>query len=408
MQRHYDDDGFEFDRLNLLGSSYRGLTDVGEVLVTIDAIPNGDHEAWVHEFAALGVRLAHQADASLARGHRISARSAYLRAASYLATASAAAPGTDQPERYHTLWEQHRRVWDAAAALFDPPIEPIRIPYGDTTLEGYFFKARSPHGRVADGEPRPTVILNNGSDGAVTDMWLGGGAAAVERGWNAITFDGPGQGAALHRGGLFFRADWEAVITPVVDWLLTRPEVDPDRLVLHGVSQAGYWVPRAVAFEHRIAAAVADPGVVRVGDSWRKPLPDIMVELLDKGDKADFDAFMAEGLKDEPDQLALLTWRMAPYGTDSFYEAYVAAQAMHLDPATLGRITCPMLITSPEHEQFWPGQSDELHAALPASTLVAFTEAEGADWHCEPAARGLRDERVFDWITDVLSTLDPA
>ena len=117
-------------------------------------------------------------------------------------------------------------------------------------------------------------------------------------------------------------------------------------------------MPRAVAFEHRIAAAVADPGVVRVGDSWRAPLPEVMTQLLDQGDKADFDAFMEAGLKDEPAQLAALKWRMAPYGTDSFYDAYVAAQRMHLDEATLARITCPLLVASPDHEQFWPGQSD--------------------------------------------------
>jgi hypothetical protein len=34
--------------------------------------------------------------------------------------------------------------------------------------------------------------------------------------------------------------------------------------------------------------------------------------------------------------------------------------------------------------------------------LVRFTEAEGADWHCEPAAQGLRDERVFDWLEETL------
>jgi hypothetical protein len=85
--------------------------------------------------------------------------------------------------------------------------------------------------------------LNNGSDGPVTDMVKYGAAAAVERGWNALTFDGPGQNAALHRQKLYFRPDWEAVITPVVDWLTTRTDVDADAIVLHGVSQAGYWVP---------------------------------------------------------------------------------------------------------------------------------------------------------------------
>ena len=61
-----------------------------------------------------------------------------------------------------------------------------------------------------------------------------------------------------------FRHDWEHVITPVVDFLVGRPDVDPQQIALYGISQAGYWVPRALAFEHRIAAAIADPGVYDV------------------------------------------------------------------------------------------------------------------------------------------------
>src|SRR5262249_4548814 len=146
----------------------------------------------------------------------------------------------------------------------DPPVERIEIPYEGSVLRGYFFHARP--GTGSDRGPRPTIILSNGSDGPVTDMVRIGAAAAVERGSNAVTFDGPGQNVALHGQKLYFRPDWEAVITPVVDWLTARADVDPYAIVLHGVSQAGYWVPRAVAFEKRIAAAVADPGVVRVGD----------------------------------------------------------------------------------------------------------------------------------------------
>ncbi len=44
MQRTYDDDGFEFARLIALGSTYRGLADIGEVLTTIERIPDGDRE----------------------------------------------------------------------------------------------------------------------------------------------------------------------------------------------------------------------------------------------------------------------------------------------------------------------------------------------------------------------------
>jgi hypothetical protein len=403
MTRFYDDEGFEFDRLNLLGAAYRGLTDIGEILVTLDRVPNADSEAWVREFTALGARLEAQGEQALAAQHPVSARSALLRACSSFASASSNAPGTSEPDRFTALWERHRDCWDRAVALFEPPVEPVRIPYEDTELDGYFFHARSAHGRAAASGPRPTVILNNGSDGPVSDMWLFGGAAAVERGWNAVTFDGPGQGAGLHRQHLSFRHDWEQVVTPVVDWLLDRPEVDAERIALHGISQAGYWVPRVVAYEPRIAAAVADPGVVRVGDSWRAPLPDVMLQLLDEGDKENFDAFMEVGMADDPVLAGVLRWRMAPYGTDSYYEAYVAAGRQQLDADTLARISCPLLVTSPDHEQFWPGQSDELHAAVPSSILIHFTEAEGADWHCEPVAHALRDERVFDWLEDVLA-----
>lgn len=400
MQRQFDDDGFEFDRLGLLGGASRGLTDVGEVLAALDGVTNGDHGSWIDAFSALGSRLADQADASASRGHVVSARSARLRASSYFASAATHAVSTGDDDRVHQLWERHRDLWDAAVAAFDTSVEQVQIAYEDTTLPGYFFSAAG-----ADGSARPTVVVNNGSDGPVCDMWSAGVAAAVERGWNALTFDGPGQGAALYRQGLYFRADWEAVITPVVDHLLARSDVDPAKVALIGISQAGYWAPRAVAHEHRIAACVADPGVVRVGDSWRSHLPDVMLQLLDQGDTADFDAFMEAGLKDEPASLAELRWRMAPYGTTSYYEAYVAAEAMQLTADDMSAITCPLLITAPDHEQFWPGQSQELHDGVTGSTLVAFTEAEGASWHCEPAGRLLRDERVFDWLSDLF---DPA
>jgi hypothetical protein len=47
---------------------------------------------------------------------------------------------------------------------------------------------------------------------------------------------------------------------------LSREGVDPKRIAIQGI-QGGYWVPRAVAFEKRIAAAIADPGVIDVSAS---------------------------------------------------------------------------------------------------------------------------------------------
>jgi hypothetical protein len=58
-----------------------------------------------------------------------------------------------------------------------------------------------------------------------------------------------------------------------------------------------------------------------------------------------------------------------------------------------------LLITDPEGEQFWPGQSQRLYDALPGpKALVKFTAAEGADRHCEPMGRARLEQRVFDWL----------
>jgi hypothetical protein len=61
------------------------------------------------------------------------------------------------------------------------------------------------------------------------------------------------------------------------------------------------------------------------------------------------------------------------------------------------------LIADPDNEQFWPGQSKELYDALTCpKELVHFTTEEGADYHCEPKALGLREQRIFDWLDNVL------
>ncbi|HEY3671893.1 MAG TPA: hypothetical protein VGN51_13235 [Acidimicrobiia bacterium] len=401
MQRFYEDEGMNFAVLISLGFAYANITDVGETLATIERIPEGDIEAWVAEWTKTADRLASQADESLAGGHTVSARTKLLRASTYYDHASAQSPGTKDPSRYTSLWEKHRQCWDRAVAIFESPVEKVQIPYEGTTLEGYFFTPPSSTAG-ADATPRPTVILNNGSDGPVISQWSLGGRAAIARGWNAITFDGPGEGASLHRQRLSFRADWEKVVTPVVDWLLTRPEVEPTKIALQGISQGGYWAPRAAAFEHRLAALVADPGVMRVAASWEEHLPEELVQLIDDGNQNDFDALMDANPNER--QKAMLAWRMAPYGTASYYEAYVKAREQTLDAATVAQIQCPTLVLDPDGEQFWPGQSQQFFDALTCEKRLArFTAEDGADWHCEPAAQSLRDETVFDFLETVFT-----
>jgi hypothetical protein len=250
------------------------------------------------------------------------------------------------------------------------------------------------------------LIVNNGSDGAVTSLWPTVFAGGVVRGYNVLVFDGPGQQSMLFDRGVPFRYDWEHVITPVVDFLLARPDVDPARIALYGISQAGYWVPRALAFEHRIAAAIADPGVYNAFAPWWNALPAELRELLDAGDKPGFDGAFDEGMRQaSPAQRQNWEWRAKPYGLTSAFDVFTAARRYTLAEVA-GRITTPLMIADPEGEQFWPGQSQQLSQHLSGvRELVSFTASEGADRHCEPMARSLFEQRMFDWLD---RTLDAA
>ncbi|WP_448639673.1 alpha/beta hydrolase family protein [Geodermatophilus sp. URMC 63] len=183
-----------------------------------------------------------------------------LVSAADLGEAMAAASRVDRPDRdrWHAAWAGAAAAAEDAAALVDAPAEQVAIPYAGTTLEGWLFAPD------ASGTPRPTVLLPCGYDSTAEYGWADV-PAALARGYNALTFEDPGQGAALIEQGLVPRPDLEAVLTPVLDWLLTRPEVDPGAVVLAGRSSAGHLAPRAAAFEHRLAAPVCDPAQPGMG-----------------------------------------------------------------------------------------------------------------------------------------------
>ncbi|MCS0605406.1 dipeptidyl aminopeptidase [Streptomyces sp. LP11] len=391
---------FDYEIRTALGSAWRHGADVGEVLAAATAIADGDGERWFTVWTDLGARVRAQAGRSAAAGHAASARDAYLRAAGYYGLALVAVDALADPEaRVREAFGPHRECFDRFLKTRQPAAEPVSVPYEDDVLPGYLV---SPADRSG---PLPTLIVNNGSDAPASAAWTLLGAPAVDRGYRALLFDGPGQQSTLFERGMTFRPDWERVVTPVVDFLLARPDVDPDRVALAGISQAGYWVPRALAFEHRVAAAVADPGVINVADSWWTHLGPEPRALWESGDRASFDAVITAGLRADPVLAATWRWRAKPYGIDSPFDLLTEVSRYDLTPV-LDRVTTPLLITDPDGENFWPGASRRLYDALPGpKELVRFTEAEGAHLHCEPMGRALFEQRVFDWLDTVLAKL---
>lgn len=393
----FSDAGQDFEARVTLGHAPYGASDVGEVLATLALVEDGSDESWVTAFTALGDRLAQGAAASARAGHNVSAASAYLRAATAYGSTLNAFAGDDDTSRLLPVFQKHRAAWIRHCELRSPAWEPVSIPYEGTTLPGWFARPD------ASTAPRRTLILNNGSDGPISSMVMFGGGGALARGYNALFFDGPGQQSMLFERNTCFRPDWEAVITPIVDFLLTRKDVAPDAICLYGVSQAGYWVPRALAFEHRIAAAVADTGVVEVAQSWLRHLPKELGDLLRAGERDRFNS-VVEGGPQDPAMVRLWNFRARPYGLTDPYSVFEKMLRYTLEPAVAAQIRTPLLVTDPEGEQFWPGQAERLAAMTrTVSTHVPFTASEGANFHCEPMARLLVDQRMFDWMDGVLA-----
>jgi hypothetical protein len=397
----FKNEDFEFGYEIVLGGVYRGFADAGEVQATAGRVKDGDADAWVTEWSATADAIRAAAEQAEANGQRVTARGLYLRAGSYYATALYLITHSHQTSRQQEIWLHQRACWDKAVDLASVAGERIQIAYEDTVLPGYFFRAPD----AKPGEPRPLVIMNNGSDGATSSMAVMGGIAANERGYHWMTFDGPGQQAALFLQKIPFRHDWEAVLTPIVDAMVARADVDAERLAVIGVSQAGYWVPRALAFEHRFVAAVADPGVVDVSTSWTAPLPGFMKsQLADESKKKAFDQEMGWTERLSKSTRATLHFRGEPYGleSDSRWELYQEVMKYKLGDEVKD-ITTPVLVTNPEDEQFWPVQSQQLYDMLPGDKqLVEFTAAEGANRHCEPMGMGIRDARIYDWLDNYL------
>lgn len=403
----FNDAGFDFDARLALGAAAAGIGDVGLVLATLDKVTDGDSQSLFDAWSAVADQLSAYADKAAAEAHLATARWGYLSAAEYYAKALGAVDGLPDQSLLLPTFTRHRQCWDAWIDNSEGRHVRFEIPYqgpagsGVTALPGYLLRPD------ADGAPRPTLVMTNGSDGSLSAMVGSGAVEALARGWNVCLYDGPGQQSMLFEHQVPFRHDWEAVLTPVIDTLVARPDVDAAALTGYGISQAGYWLPRALAFEHRLVAAVADPGVVDVSTSWTANLPPEMLELLHSGQKDVFNGYMQQ-IDADPAAARNLAFRMRPYGTTDVFDVYTEVERYQLRDVA-SQISTPLLITSPQDEQFWPGQSAELAALLPGpKLLVDFTRADGANFHCQPMGRRLTELQMFDWLQDQLAATGTA
>lgn len=392
------DDLFDAQFVRALAYVRSGGAELGECVATARRITRTDGALWYAEWSATAERVQRDAEESLRRGHRASARDAFLRASNYHRTAGLFLMGAPVDQRFRDSSRAQTAAFRAAGELFDRPPEVLAIPYEGTTLPGYFFRA------AGDDRPRPTVILTDGYDGTVEELYLASGAAALERGYHVLAFDGPGQGSVILDQGIPFRPDWENVVSPVVDHALARPDVDPERIALIGWSFGGYTAPRAATAEHRLAACVSDSGPYDLLDAVRAKLPRVLARGLPHG--TPLTRPLLRAALGSTIRKPSAGWSMRrnlwvhgagdPLEMLSMLAAYTLKGREHL-------VRCPTFVCRTA--------GDELSAAAPvlAAALtcpveyVEFGRADDVSGHCETSGRAVYHRRVFDWLDATLA-----
>jgi pimeloyl-ACP methyl ester carboxylesterase len=416
----FQDPELQFQMLRAMGASAYGAADIGECLETamqIDEaqVQQGHFDTWYNAWNSTAERLRPLADQSLARGDKVSARDAYLRCNTYYNMAEFYLHGNPSDPRITEASTKARDSFKAAGKLMDPPLEEIKIKYENTTLPGYFFRVDE------SDKKRPLMIIQTGFDGTKEELYSGGGAAALERGYNVLTFEGPGQGEALRKQHLHFRPDWEKVVTPVVDYAVSRKDVDPGKIAMWGISMGGYLTARAAAYEHRLDALILDPAmdmaqvVVRnfgpeleemTGDPNFKATPDNIAALIKKDPRAMDEAF-SFAMKSSISSNWFIQNGMYAFGLKT-PSAFPLALLDYSLAGVSDKITASTLVCDAEQDvkKFDTMTHDIYNSLTCPKEYVLFTNAQGAGAHCQIGAFRYGNQVKLDWLNKTTRNKD--
>jgi pimeloyl-ACP methyl ester carboxylesterase len=255
-----------------------------------------------------------------------------------------------------------RSVEETRLALerLDPTAERLEIPIDGGTA---YANLRRPAGI----DLPPYVVLIPGLDSTKEEFFYFE-QSFLDRGMATIALDGPGQGETGL--ALPIRPDYEVAVTPLLDLLAGRRDLDHQRIGLAGVSLGGYYAPRAAAFEPRVAAVAGISGPFRFGDMWDDLPPMTRQTFVVKSGAAD----------DEEGRRLALT--------------------LDLD-GICRRIAIPALYVTGAKDRLIPWQQTQRQAdETPKGTFVNFPDGNHGVSNLPSKARPM----IADWMSDQLAS----
>lgn len=391
----FNDSAFVFQSLWRFGLIATGGADLGELLTITGQVEDFDQESWYQAWNSMALKVRATGNEFAASGHNLAARQAYFRATNYFRAASIYM--YEQDPRGQIAWQNGRDTFLKAAGLSGRLIEPVRIPYEQTTLPGYFLSPDN------SGKQRPLLLIQTGLDATAEDLYFIIGALAVQRGYNCLIFEGPGQGEMITLQKLPFRHDWEQVVTQVVDFALGRTDVDQKRVALLGYSMGGYLVPRALAFEKRIKWGIVDGGVYSVFEGTMTKFPDEVLQAMDSGKcTTEIDTLVLQKMDDRPDVHQFITQMLWTFQAETPCELFTKLQDYILQDV-MGDIQTEMLVVNSSEDQVAGSnaQAKKFFKALEGEkTYLEFDASQGGQFHCQLGAPVVSSERILNWLDE--------
>ncbi|HEY8392345.1 MAG TPA: alpha/beta hydrolase [Capillibacterium sp.] len=381
----FEDNSMDFAFQWMLGAVRNGGGEIGELFYTAAQIEDYNPDSWAAEWPKMAERVEKRGEIAEAGKHFVSAREFYLRAAGYYRAALTAL----LPEKpaFKELYAKAMRCFSKAGAMFRPEIEMIRIPFEDTYLPGCYIKAEE------GANQGKTIVAIGGAETFFIDLYFQLAPSARKRGYNFVTVDLPGQGV-LPFTGHFFRPDTEKPIGAILDFVLSRPEVDPERIAVYGISGGGYYVPRAAVYDKRIKACITNCAVTNIGK--------IMAEMAIQAEK-----IAAGGVKMSPfnqRMFQIMAWRHG-LSTENIPGLLVKTREFVFDPSS---VICPALNICSNGEYLNPASramEEDYMEALPnpKKMMIVAPFADGGGTHCLGENTSLLSALIFDWLDEIFA-----